>query len=329
VKRINVLLLAIAIIGAGGYYYWGLRPMTMAADVALASAAPSMPQTELRVSNDIFIIGVVVPVRHATLSMGTAGKIGEILVKEGDVVDAGQPLLRLESDQQAVAITQSEADLRAAQANLAKLQAGPLAETITVAQAAVDIAQANLAKIVADAQDPTLASSQLAVNRSTAEAEVRRAQAELDLLQSGTRAEDITAAEATVASAEADLQAKQLVLAASELRAPFAGTIASVDFEVGEYVDPDDVVLTIADLAQWQIESNELDEINLVNLQVGDEVTIAFDAMPGVELTGTLAHIKPLGTIDEGHVTYTIIVVPNERDPGMHWNMTAQLTIRS
>ncbi|MCC6456166.1 MAG: HlyD family efflux transporter periplasmic adaptor subunit [Caldilineaceae bacterium] len=328
-KRINVILLAIAIIGAGAYYYWGLRPRAMAADVALASAPLSMPQTDLRVSNDIFIIGVVVPVRHASLSMGTAGKIDEILVKEGDVVEAGQPLLRLVSDQQAVAVTQAEADLRAAQANLAKLQAGPVSETVTVAQAAVDIAQANLAKISADAQDLTLASSQLAVNKATAEAEVRRAQAELDLLQSGTRAEDIAAGEAAVASAEADLQTKQLELAVSELRAPFAGTIASVDFEVGEYVDPDSVVLTIADLAQWQVQSNELDELNVVNVQVGDEVTIAFDAIPGLELTGTLAHIKPLGTYDDGHVTYTVIVVPNERDPGVYWNMTAQLTIKN
>jgi HlyD family secretion protein len=329
VKRISVILSAIAIVGIGGYYYWGLHPMITAADAALVPAVTPMPQTDLRMGNDIFTIGVVVPVRHATLSMGTAGKIAEILVQEGDVVEADQPLVRLESEQQAIAIQQSEAALRSSQATLAKLQAGPLAESVTVAEVAVEIAQANLAKLIADSQDPSLASPHLAVEMTIADAEVRRAQAELELLQSGTRAEDITAAEAAVASTEADLQTKQLALAASELRAPFAGTIASVDFEVGEYVEPDDAVLTIADLAEWQIESHELDEMSVVNVEVGDEVSIVFDAIPGLELSGTLARIKPLGTLEEGHVTYTVIVVPNERDPGVHWNMTAQLTIKS
>jgi multidrug efflux pump subunit AcrA (membrane-fusion protein) len=332
VKRNFLILWTVIVLGVGGYYYWrylqGMAPESTAV-LASASTVPPTPGSMARLSSETFSIGIVVPLRYATLSMGSSGKIAEILVKEGELVEANQPLVRLVSSQQAVAVTQAEANLRAAQAKLAKLQAGPQAEAVTVAEAAVDIAQANLDKISADAQDPTIATSQSAVAMTIAEAELRRAEAELALLQRGALAEDIVTAEAEMNVAEADLQANELVLAASELQAPFAGTVASIDFEVGEYVAADDVVLTVSDFDAWQIESTELDEVGVVNVAVGDKVEITFDAIPDLELTGTLTHIKPVGTYDEGNVTYTIIVVPDQRDARVRWNMTAQLTIKS
>jgi len=327
VKRIFVVILILALLGVGGYYWVYLRP-TAQPDIVLAAPLASPSPASARLTGDIFAVGTVIPARYANLSMGTFGRIAEILVKEGDRVEANQPLARLDNRQQANAVVQAEANLRAAQANLAKLQAGPQAESVTMAEAAVEIAQANLDKVTKDAQDPTMINSETTVAKTVADAELRRAQAELELLRSGTRTEDLESAQAQVDGAKAEVQADQLALEATELRAPFAGTIASVNFEQGEYVAADDVVTTLSDFDGWQIASNDLDELSVVNVQVGDDVMIAFDAIPDLKLTGKVTHIKPLGTSDKGNVTYTIIVVPDQRDPRVLWNMTTQLTIK-
>src|SRR5262249_48052442 len=150
VKRILVIILLLALVGAGYYYWQFLRPGAQPA-VVLASTTTPAPPSAGRLDGDVFAVGTVVPARYDSLSMGTACKISEILVKEGDRVEANQPLVRLESDQQATAVAQAEAHLRAAQANLAKLKAGPLAGELTSAEAEVQIAQANLDKVNSDA----------------------------------------------------------------------------------------------------------------------------------------------------------------------------------
>ena len=65
--------------------------------------------------------GVVVPGRHATLSLAASGIVAEILVEEGATVEAGQPILRLQDAHQRAAVAEAQAALNSAEAQLANL----------------------------------------------------------------------------------------------------------------------------------------------------------------------------------------------------------------
>ncbi len=59
----------------------------------------------------------------------------------------------------------------------------------------------------------------------------------------------------------------------------------------------------------------------------GDEVSLTFDAIPGLELPGQVLRIKPLGEEKLGDVTYTVIISPGEQDSRLKWGMTAVVTL--
>ncbi len=160
-----------------------------------------------------------------------------------------------------------------------------------------------------------------------AQAEIGSAQSELDLFLAGSKSQTIAAAEATIAAAQAVLMDAQAALAETTLRAPFAGTVAAVNVEVGEQVSPGLAVIHLADLATWRIETADLSELSVVNVQAGDSVEVAFDALPGVTLTGRVAHIKPIGENVQGDITYTVLVELTQQEARLRWNMTAQTTI--
>ena len=98
---------------------------------------------------------------------------------------------------------------------------------------------------------------------------VRQAQAQLDLLKPGARSQDIAAAEAAVAQAEAARQQALAGLADTELRAPFAGTVAVLHVRQGEQVAAGTPVAEIGDSSTWQVETDDLSELDIVRVQPG------------------------------------------------------------
>jgi multidrug resistance efflux pump len=190
---------------------------------------------------------------------------------------------------------------------------------IASARAQVEQAQATLDKTKAPA---------LASDIAAAEGEVRRAEAQLAGLKAGTRPETIAAAQADLTSAQTSLMQRQLDLANTELKAPFAGTIASLNLEAGEQVVASTPVAQLADQSEWLIETDDLTEINVVYVNVSDTVDISIDALPDLKLTGTVERIKPLGENKQGDITYTATIIPNSTDQRLRWNMSASVTIK-
>jgi HlyD family secretion protein len=136
---------------------------------------------------------------------------------------------------------------------------------------------------------------------------------------------DSTVSAVTVA--QADLDSANAVLADMDVRAPFAGTIMSIDIHVGEFAAPGTVVLRLADTSNWQIETTDLTELNIVNVSERASVTMTFDAIPGLELPGRVSKIKAYGGTRQGDIVYTLVIVPGQPDPRLRWNMTAKVTI--
>ncbi len=225
--------------------------------------------------------------------------------------DVGQRPEALQLQQATIAYT-------AAQARLDDVKRGATAAEVAAAQAQVRQAQAQLASIQAPARPSDLAGAQ---------AELRRAQAQLDLLQAGVRPESLAAARADLASAQAALQDAQAALSDAELVAPFAGVVAELLPAVGEQVSPGAPVVRLADLSQWQVETDDLTELNIVRVTEGAPAQLTFDALPGVTLPGKVVQIKAIGVNKQGDITYTVVIEPDQWDERLRWNMTAVATI--
>ena len=224
----------------------------------------------------------------------------------------------LESGASAADIDAARAGVQQAQAQVDALKAEARAAEIAAAQAGIDQAQAQLDAISAPARTADIAAAQ---------AEIRRAQAQLDLIVAGARSETIAAVEADLAAAEAVLAQAQVALADTVLAAPFAGTVATLNTKVGEQVMPGVPVAWLADLSEWQIETDDLTELSVVDVAVGAPAEITFDAIPGLELPGKVVRIGSMGENKMGDITYTVIVEPEEHDDRLRWGMTAMVRI--
>lgn len=155
------------------------------------------------------------------------------------------------------------------------------------------------------------------------------AQARLDQMKNGATQAQIDAAKAGVSQAQAAFEAAQAALNEAMLKAPFDGTIALINVDAGQVVGPGLVVVSIADLQSWEVETDDLSEVDVVNVQPGQSVSITLDALPGVTLNGTVASITPRSIVKRGDVTYTVKIKIENLDSRLRWGMTAQVELKT
>ena len=184
-KKLIIGIIVIAVVAAGAFAALTL-PRMFAKPVEAVATAVAQPSVRAAAAE-----GKLVPSLSASLSLPLSGRVAEILVKEGDTVQAGQVLLHLEDARQRATVAQAEAALAGAQARLAQLKAGALPAEVITAQSAVDAAQARLDRLAS--QDDVRG----------AEAALASSQAALAKLREGTSADQLIAARADLANAVA------------------------------------------------------------------------------------------------------------------------------
>jgi HlyD family secretion protein len=376
-----------------------------------ASPTPTLSPQTTRTSI-VSAEGEVVPVKQATLSFEVAGRLAELLVSEGDTVEAGQTMARLAQTDWQQRVDEAQAALELAQAQLAQARAGARSEEITAAQealaaaqAGVSTARANLASAQAELarleagatpeellaaqadMDSAAAALQLAQSEydkiawqsglgatqqamnlrqasndyeraranyqalvkgamaeeldiaraaveaartqvEGAQAQAGQAQAQLDLLLAGPAAEAIAVAEAQVQQAQTALEGARTALEKTVLVAPLSGTVGDVMVEEGETVMAGAPVLMIGDLSAFQVETDDLSEVDIVEVAVGQEVEVSVDAMPDLELRGRVSEIAPMAEERAGDIVYTVTIDLEEgAAASLRWGMTAYVDI--
>lgn len=316
--------------------------IAIAATAFAGCSAPTSTQTQptpavtlkpVSFVGKIIAEGKVIPVKSASLSMAVSGIVAEVPVKEGDRVDASALLVRLSAGQQKAAVAQAEAALKRAQAARQKIDQTVDENQITAARA--DLANAEAAVRVAQtaydrvggANNPQVGALPTTLDLERATNARNAAQARLNTLLKPPAAADFASADAGIAAAQADLDRVKAVLADTELRASFAGTIVTLDAKVGEPVSPAAPIVQLADLGLWEIQTTDLTEINIVKVRGGDTVTLTFDAIPGLELAGKVTRIDSLGQNRQGDIVYTVTVKLDKMDDRLRWNMTAKVSI--
>jgi len=120
----------------------------------------------------------VVPVRSAEIGFSIEGGVQKVLVEEGELVVAGQLLVKLKDDRQRVQVAQAQAALNRARAALALLEAGARPAEIAQMEAALDAAAANYARLVEGVLPGAIAVAEAAVVQAQAEYRVGTAEAD-------------------------------------------------------------------------------------------------------------------------------------------------------
>ncbi len=133
---------------------------------------------------------------------------------------------------------------------------------------------------------------------------------------------DIQSSQLSITQAQNALQEAKNNLAYYSITAPFGGIIASVPVQKGQNVGSGTTLATI--ITTQQIATISLNEVDVSKIQLGDKVTVTFDAIPDLTTAGTVSEIDSLGTVSQGVVDYNIQISFDTNDsrvkPGMSVN---------
>jgi multidrug resistance efflux pump len=155
-----------------------------------------------------------------------------------------------------------------------------------------------------------------AASEAAAQAQLTQLQAEL----SGTAVDTFAA---QLQQAQAAIDTATLALANTELKAPFAGTIAQLNINLGEQIGAGAAAVTLADLNGWTVETDDVTELKVPDVQVGQAVTIKFDALPDLVLNGQVESISTVSQLNSGDVVYPVKIKVLDNNPQLRWGMTA------
>jgi HlyD family secretion protein len=164
------------------------------------------------------------------------------------------------------------------------------------------------------------------VDLAVAEADLALAQAQLEDAQenyaellAGASADDIAAAEARVAAAQATVDQQRIA-------APFAGTITEIASKPGDQVSPGTPAFRLDDLSHLLVDV-QVSEIDINNVQEGQEVVVTFDAIPGKDYKGVVSEVALVGTPLQDVVDFIVTVELTDPDEAVKPGMTAAVNI--
>ncbi len=173
------------------------------------TAAPIAPAAPLAVIAD----GKVVPITEVQLAFERSGTVAEVLVTEGDLVQAGQALARLDPRDLTLRVERARVGLERAQAHYAQVAVGAAPEAIVAAEAS--IAQANAQRI-------QVAGSVSAQDLAAAQAQLAEARAGLTALLDGPQNTAVAQAQAGVDQARTAREQQRAGLSAAKTSAELA-----------------------------------------------------------------------------------------------------------
>lgn len=246
--------------------------------------------------------GVVEPAdRERRVGAQVTAVIRTILVREGEVVQAGAPLVQLEDQAERAALLAAEAELGAARAELARVAAGLRPEDRTALLADERAAQARAARSAgevarAEALFQASALSAAELDRARREAEVDDAAAEAAgarrrAAESG-RSEDVALARARVAAGEARAAEARAAMERLLVRAPASGEILQVLVRPGELYSSQlaEPLLIMGDTRQLRVRL-DVDERDVARLSVGAPAWVVADAYGQRRFEGEVVEI--------------------------------------
>lgn len=326
----SIGLVASGLLGIATTVTLALRDPTPKSDITQETVAVVSKDLVVRIRAN----GVVQAVRKINLSPKGESRIVQLYVDEGDRVEQGELLARMDSQRLQAQVNQYRGVLAKAQAELAEKRAGSRPEEIAEAQARVATAEANVAEAQAKfnraqeeleryqglvAQGAASRNQfgeflskerEATANLQAAKTRLQEQRAILSRLHNGTRPEEIAQAQASVTEAMGQLQYYETQLQDTRIQAPFSGTITRLFVQKGDFVTPttsasssDGATSTsIAELSSGLEIEAKVPEASIDQIKVGQRVEIRADAYPDDVFAGRVRLIAPRA-VKENNIT--------------------------
>jgi HlyD family secretion protein len=295
-------LVALAVVGVV-YALAALTPTFRAEEAARATAPAGSPDEKRW---QAVAPGRVEPVsQEVKIAAPLAGLIGEVLVKPGDKVSAGEPLLRLVDREAKARIAAAEAQIalrkraRNDQAPSSRANERRKAEDAVadgekaVVEARSTLDRTALEKRVGRASDADLEAARLALSR--VQDRLKQQRADLRKLETDTVTPLPTQTEGQLNVARTELWAAEAAIEKFTVRAPIAGTVLQVNAKPGELAAPSATqpLVLLGDISALRVRA-ELDERDFGEIKIGQAVSIRPAAFRGREFAGKVSFIAPL-----------------------------------
>ncbi len=261
---------AAGILAISGGTYFAIARLNPRTDISELTVPVQAQDLTVRITAS----GAVQPVQSVNLSPMTAGRVKQLYVDQGDSVQQGQIIARMDDADVQAQLVQARANLAQAQAKLAEVRAGSRPEEIAQARSRLAQAEAQLAQVRAGSRPEEIAQARAQVEAAqakvdltrkrvsryrylaqqgaetrdrldeavtddrSAQANLKEARQELQQVQNGSRPEEIAQSRAEVAAAEGQLQGVQVQQANTLIRSPFAGVVTQKYATEGAFVTP-------------------------------------------------------------------------------------------
>lgn len=169
---------------------------------------------------------------------------------------------------------------------------------------------------------------QLQLNLALSEAEEETAWNEYrKFKQENVPDDQLALAEEQLATAKARIDAIEASIADLEITTPIEGTLVLLNVQEGDWLSIGQMLAVVVDFSTWYVESTDTNELEIVDIQVGDTVTLEFDAFPGKTVRGRVIEIKDFPVMKYNDVIYPVRIELLDHDLPLRWKMTAIIKI--
>jgi multidrug efflux pump subunit AcrA (membrane-fusion protein) len=271
--------------------------------------------------------GNVIVEKRASVNPGISGEVQNLSVKVGDTVEAGQVLFNLENNDLDIAVDKAYVTYLQAQQSLENAKS--------------QLIEAQNARSALDEDDPddNIAPASDSAKRA---ADQKVVAAELS----------VTSAEVNIDSAYASYNLQKENAAKRTVTAPIDGTVttlgvtngdqygsssssgssasssgeASASTNSGSSGSSSSAAMVIDDLSSLQV-SIDINEVNASLVKADQKVSMTFDAIDGLTLTGKVSQISTVGENSSGVVTYPATISFDTLDERVKQEMSVTATI--
>jgi HlyD family secretion protein len=333
-KKLLVMAVILAVIAAGGYWYWRehassptvfrFEEVSRGRLVATIGATGTVQPREVvdvgaQVAGRLIFIGKDQYTQSGIVDWGSEVE-GPVLDKDGKVIKQGTVLAQIDPSLYEAQRNSADASLKAARAALKTAQADVLVKTATLSQATSDWGRAqNLFKTegIARAEYDQFKS---AFEVATANLEVSKS--------------NVATAEAQIAVAEANLKNAQTNLDYTTITAPVTGIVIDRRVNVGQTVvaslSAPSLFLIAKDLTKMEVWAT-VNEVDIGRIQIGKMVDFTVDSNPGRVYHGKVVPQGKLplrlnAVMNSNVVTYTVVVSASNDDLALRPYQTANLS---
>ncbi|MFW2488697.1 HlyD family secretion protein [Clostridium chromiireducens] len=292
---------------------------------------------EINEQKSVYIMaGKLATDNQVNVASKISARVSDISVNVGAVVNQGDTVIKLDTQDLQAQVDQAQAAVNTANANLTNALNSTRPEQISQAEAALDSAKATYdiakknydrTKALTDAGAATEVQLETAKQqRTSAESGQKSAEEQLEMLKNGATETSIDVYKAQVQQAEEALKTAQIVLNNGTITAPISGKVTLKNINKGEIASPGSTLISISNPDTLCM--NAYAPLSIIkDLKEGQAVTVKVSGIKDSEFEGTISVINSELNSQSNNVLVKITLVNSNSQlkPGMF----AEVGVRS